>query len=79
MTEPVLTISVSACVERCRCEAARRRRVHPTVGAHAGEGLKMAPQARFLSSRWVAHRLATSVARSLRREVKGVRENETGR
>jgi hypothetical protein len=31
--------------------AARRWRIHPTVGAHAGEGLKMLPRARFLSSR----------------------------
>jgi hypothetical protein len=77
--EPTLTISVSACTERCHREAAQRWRVHPTVGTRADEGLKMAPQACFLSSRWVAHRPATSVARSLRREVKGARENETGR
>jgi hypothetical protein len=50
----------------------------PKVGAHADEGLKTAPQARFLSSCWAARRPTTSVARSLRHEVKGVRENKTG-
>jgi hypothetical protein len=79
MTEPELTISsVSAHAERCHREAARRRRVHPTVGAHTGEGLKMAPRARSLSSRWVARRPAASVARSLQRGLKRAREKESG-
>jgi hypothetical protein len=79
-TEPTLTISlVSARAERCCREAARRWRVHPTVGAHTGEGLKTAPRAHFLSSRWVAHQAAASVARSLRHGLKRAREKESGR
>jgi hypothetical protein len=80
MTEPALTILlVSAHAERCHREAARRRRVHPAVGAHTGEGLKMAPRARFLSSHWVARRPVASVARSLQRGLKRAREKESGR
>jgi hypothetical protein len=56
-------------------EATRWWRVHPTVGAHTGEGLKTAPRARSLSSRWVARRSTSSVACSLRRG-RGSGENE---
>jgi hypothetical protein len=69
------TSSVRAGTKRRRCEATRWYRVHPTVGAHVDEGLKTAPRARFLSSRWVARRPMSSVARSLRR-VRGSGENE---
>jgi hypothetical protein len=76
-TEPTLTISsVSARAERCRREATQRWRVHPTVGVPAGEGLKMTPRARFLSSHWVAHRPAALLARSLQHELKRAREKK---
>jgi hypothetical protein len=39
-------------------EATRRWRVHPTVGAHTGEGLKVVPRARSLRSRSSADEVA---------------------
>jgi hypothetical protein len=69
------TSSMHAGAKRRRCEATRWWRVHPTVGAHVGEGLKTVPRAHFLSSHWVAHRPTSSVARSLWRG-RGSEENE---
>jgi hypothetical protein len=69
------TSSVRAGMKRRRSEATRWWRVHPTVGVHAGEGLKTTPRACFLSSCWVARRPMSSVARSLRHR-RGSRENE---